>query len=273
MAPRIQIRKAPQRWLTPAGGYLSGYSHTLNPYVGCAFGCSYCYVREMPVGRFREEAWGSWADVKTVDEKRFRAEWKREKAKGPLLLFFGSATDPYQTAEIRHEVTRSLLRLMAEDPPEFVLLQTRSPLVVRDTELIRLFGDRIRVSLTIETDSEDARKHFTPAAPPLQARWHAAEQLSAAGIPYQLAVSPLLPHTPAFAERLAAAAGRIVVDDFFRGDGSMGKRTERLGLRASYSAFGEPELYAPETADRFYSRLAALMPAGAVFFGQEGFRP
>jgi DNA repair photolyase len=46
--------------LTEAKGYLDvGFTHSLNPYSGCAFSCKYCYVREMPIQRFKEIPWGN----------------------------------------------------------------------------------------------------------------------------------------------------------------------------------------------------------------------
>lgn len=78
-----------------------------------------------------------------------------------------SSTDPYQPIEQKEKVTRSLLEVMVEDPPDFLLVQTRSPLVSRDIDLLQQLKDKIRVSMTIETDSETIRKHFTPKAPPI----------------------------------------------------------------------------------------------------------
>src|SRR4029078_1184193 len=59
--------------LTPTGGFLNSYTHSLNPYEGCAFGgetargpgCPYCYVRELPVAKFAGRPWGSWVRAKT----------------------------------------------------------------------------------------------------------------------------------------------------------------------------------------------------------------
>lgn len=74
---------------------------------------------------------------------------------------------------------------------------------------------RVRVSMTIETDLEAVRKAFTPSAPPLAARFKALKAIYEAGIPAQAAVSPLLPCSEEFPEKLAASVGRIVLDDFF----------------------------------------------------------
>jgi hypothetical protein len=122
------------RWLTPATGYVSGYTHTLNPYKGCSFGCSYCYVR-------------------------------------------------------------------------------------------------------------------------------------------RLAVSPLLPHTHDFARLIADTVPRVVVDDYFRGDGSGGKRSQSLRMPEAYEQAGWNEWYKPEAADRLFGELKTLMPQGASGFSVEGFAP
>jgi DNA repair photolyase len=265
--------KRPAQLLNPASGYLTGYSYTINPYIGCIFGCSYCYVRRMPVALFRGQAWGELAQAKSVDRSSFHREWQKALIKGPVTVFMSSATDPYQPAEYKSRLTRMILEVMAESPPEFVLVQTRSPLVLRDADLLKQLGARVRVSITVETDLESVRKELTPAAPPLAARWRTIGTLREQGIPVQAAVSPLLPCSDAFAARLAQEAPRIVIDDFFRGDGSAGKRSNQLGMRERYRDLGLEKLYEPQTADRFAAELCSLMPHGAVFFGQEGFLP
>ncbi|WP_227872319.1 SPL family radical SAM protein [Paenibacillus albus] len=266
-------KKAPIRLLNPASGYLTGYSYTLNPYTGCVFGCSYCYVRRMPIALFRNEPWGEWVDAKPLDIAQFHKEWHKALSKGEVTVFMSSATDPYQPEEFKEQVTRRVLEVMAEAPPGFVLVQTRSPLVERDIDLLQRLGAHVRVSMTVETDLEAVRKELTPAAPPIAARLRAIRKLREAGIAVQAAVSPLLPCSEAFSALLAQAVERVVVDDFFRGDGSSGKRSAQLKMAERYGALGHGELYTPETADRFVLELKRHMPEGAVYFGQAGFMP
>jgi len=171
-------------------------------------------------------------------------------------------------------LTRALLEAMAEKPPDFVLLQTRSPLVARDIDVIRRLGRRIRVSMTVESDREDVRRALTPSAPPYAARLRVVRELREAGIPVQIAAAPLLPHSPEFADRLAAAAPRVVVDDYFRGDGSGGRRSRALRMPAVYDAAGWNEWYSPDAADRLFRQLRERMPdEDAVGFSAEGFAP
>ncbi len=91
--------KNPKTILNKGTGFLSGYTHSLNPYTGCSFGCSYCYVREMPVSLFREGEWGNWVDVKNGAANLLKKELYRAKAKGNVTIFMSSSTDPYQPIE------------------------------------------------------------------------------------------------------------------------------------------------------------------------------
>ncbi|HEY8529027.1 MAG TPA: radical SAM protein [Paenibacillaceae bacterium] len=262
------------RWLSPATGYLQGgYTHTLNPYAGCRFGCSYCYVRRLPVALLGGAPWGEWVRPKSGDPGAIRGELIRAKRKGPVAVFMSSATDPYQPVEAKARITRRLLEAMAEEPPDFLLVQTRSPLVVRDADLFRRLGGRVLVSVTVETDLEEMRRALTPGAPPLAARFKALRRLREEGIPVQAAVSPLLPYSPRFVDRLAEAAPRIVADDYFRGDGSRGVRSRLLGMPERYAALGLSDWYRPEVLERFAEEALRRFPPDAVGISAAGFAP
>lgn len=266
--------KTPKQLLTPASGYLTGYSHTLNPYTGCAFSCSYCYVREMPVAKFRHEAWGTWVDVKVGAAALLHKELVKAKKKGPVTIFMSSATDPYQPVEYKEQLTRSLLETMVEEQPDFLLVQTRSPLVARDIDLLLQMKGRVRISVTVETDLEPVRKAFTPAAPPIAARLRALEKLASAGLEVQAAVSPVLPSSPQFAARLASSGiSRVCIDDFFMGDGSLGKRTERLGIRRIYEETGMAGWYDRGAYLHVLELLKEQFSEERIYVSQAGFLP
>ncbi|WP_025115247.1 SPL family radical SAM protein [Lysinibacillus fusiformis] len=265
--------KNPKTILNKGTGFLSGYTHSLNPYTGCSFGCSYCYVREMPVSLFREGEWGHWVDVKNGAAHLLKKELRRAKTKGNVTIFMSSSTDPYQPIEQKEKVTRSLLEVMVEDPPDFLLIQTRSPLVSRDIDLLQQLKDKVRVSMTIETDSETIRKHFTPKAPPIQARFKTLEKLAAAGIPTQVAIAPILPSGDHFPLKLKPYVDRICIDDYFMGDGSGGKRTRKLGIEKKYAQLGLEEWYGPHVLKNVYSRFIEVFPENQVYVSQAGFEP
>ncbi|KEO84134.1 SPL family radical SAM protein [Tumebacillus flagellatus] len=224
--------------LTEAKGYLdAGYTHSLNPYSGCAFACRYCYVRELPIQKFSEIPWGDWVDIKTNAAETYRREIQKLRARNkPVRLFMSSATDPYQPIERKAGITRALLREMSDHPPDFLQVQTRGPLVTRDLDLLVELQAKceVIVSMTVETDREDIKRIFAPAAPGIQVRMKALQEVHDAGIATQAAVSPVLPFTPDFPKRLEGLVDRIWIDTLNIGDGAMGKRSARLGMPRVY---------------------------------------
>lgn len=235
--------------LTETKGYLDvGFTHSLNPYSGCAFSCRYCYVREMPIQKFKEVPWGEWLDIKTNAAENYRNEMmKLRKKNKPVHIFMSSATDPYQPIERKANITRGILEEMIEHPPDFIQIQTRSPLIIRDIDLlVELKGKcEILVSMTIETDREDIKQIFSPYAPGITLRRRALKEVYDAGISTQASISPVLPFTPDFPKVLDGIVERIWIDTLSIGDGSMGKRSERLGM---------PKLFEEHELSKWYQK-------------------
>ncbi len=267
------------RALTPTGGFLGGFSFSLNPYVGCAFGdgggCPFCYVRALPVARARPGAWGSWVIAKSNLLELLARELESLERAGKLAtatIFMSSATDPYQGMERRMRLARGALELMAERPPRRVLLQTRSPLVERDLDTLVRLGSRLVASITVETDDEQVRRAFTPTSPSIARRLATARRLRAAGVFVQIAISPMMPNTP---ERLAAlvddAADRVVVDTYFDGDGSGGRRSRALGMGELYRRRGYERWFEPGAERDLMDALRARLGRERVLFSREGF--
>ena len=258
------------RILTPTGGYLRGFTHSLQPYAGCEFTCAYCYVRELSVQRanpFRLP-WSEWLAPKTNAAERLAREVVRLPIEA-ATIFCSSATDPYTPAERRFAITRGCLEVLALHPPALLVVQTRSPLVVRDADLLARIPT-VRVSISVTTDDERVRRLVEPNAPGLALRIEALAKLRAAGIATQAAVAPLLPCDPArLARLLEPVADRVVVDDFFRGDGAGGRRSraaiERLRA-AGYAAWTEPGY-----ADAAIEVFRGVFGAGRVGVSAEGF--
>lgn len=265
--------KQPKSILNKGTGYLSGYSHTLNPYTGCSFGCSYCYVRQMPVSLFHEGEWGEWVDIKNGAATLLKKELKRAKSKGRVTIFMSSSTDPYQPIEYKEKITRSLLEVMVEESPDFLFVQTRSPLVRRDIDLLQQLKEKVRVSMTIETDQESIRKHFTPEAPPIKARLKTLQLLGEAGIPTQATIAPVLPSSEEFPHQLRSIVDRVCIDDFFMGDGSGGKRTSRLGIKTKYETLNLEDWYSPSAYRKIYERFIQVFSEDQVLISKHGFEP
>jgi DNA repair photolyase len=227
----------------------------------------------MPVALFRGEPWGQWVDMKRNAAERLVRELRSAKKKGPVTIFLSSSTDPYQPVEYKARITRSLLEAMCEEQPDFLFVQTRSPLVVRDIDLLARFSERVRISVTVETDLEPIRKAFSPFAPPIPARLRALGRLKEAGLPAQAAVSPVLPCSETFARTLSRVVDEVCVDDFFMGDGSFGRRTERLGIRRIFDQLGLSEWYDRKAYLRVVQQLKTEFPDSAISVGREGFLP
>jgi DNA repair photolyase len=266
--------KDTKKLLTPASGFLEGYTFSLNPYIGCGFGCHYCYVRKMPVNLFRKENWGTWVDIKRNAQERYLKEMKTARRKHEQIsIFMSSSTDPYQPIEHKTGLTRSLLEAMVQVPPDFLFIQTRSPLINRDVDLIKKLKERVLVSMTIETDREEIRKIFSPAAPPIQARFQALKKIINEGIPAQAAIAPLLPSSDSFASKLSTIVTRVTIDDYFMGDGSEGKRTKSMGIDKLYKENHLLDWYHPEAYKRVVEQFLKHFSEEQIFISKAGFKP
>lgn len=270
--------------LTPAAGYVSGgYTHTLNPYQGCGFGadltdsgdgtetgrgdrgCPYCYVRRMPVALYGPGPWGSWVAAKENAADLVREEGRRGRL-ALARIFLGSATDPYQfVAENRFRLTRAVLETMVEFPPAHVTVQTRSPLVERDFDVLARLSDRVRLSVTIETDDEAVRRAITPTTPPAARRLETLRRARALGIETQAAISPILPcHAERFADLVAEVADRVYLDSLWVGDGARGARSAALGMPRRLRAIGRGDWVSRDAHLPLYHALVARMGEGRV---------
>lgn len=265
--------------LNPTGGFLATYTHSLNAYQGCAFGknsCPYCYVRAMPVQRFSGKPWGDWVKAKMNAPELLRQDLEKAKRKGEfgsLRIFMSTATDPYQGAESRLKLTRGLLEVFA-DSGEFGLLvvQTRSPLVERDADLLAQLGNRVWLSLTIETNRDEVRRQITPASPSIERRLLTLERMKLAGVRVQAAISPMLPcDAKEFAELVAPRASRAVVDTLIHGDGAGGRRSTELEMPELLRSLGYTNWLNADAHVPLLEALRERMGAQRVGFSQQGF--
>jgi DNA repair photolyase len=182
--------------------------YCLNPYVGCSHACRYCYATFMKRFTGHTEPWGSFVDVKINAPEVLRRQLKRIK-RGNIII--SSVTDPYQPAEAKYKITRKCLEALA--PYQLpVSILTKSPLVLRDIDIISRFKD-IEVGLTITTDDDKMRRIFEPEAPPVPARIDALKKLHKAGISTYVFIGPLLPMNPeSLAGQISPFVNRILID-------------------------------------------------------------
>ncbi len=187
---------------------IPGVDYCINPYVGCGHGCRYCYATFMKRYTGHLEDWGSFVDIKINAPEVLRRQISKG-VKGHVMI--SSVTDPYQPLEKKYELTRRCLEVLLQSQLSVGLL-TKSPLVLRDLDLIRKFKE-IEVGMTITTDDDAIRRIFEPHAPPIERRLHALRDLCESGIRTYAFIGPLLPMNPeGLAKKIAPYVDSILVD-------------------------------------------------------------
>ncbi len=235
--------------LTRASGYLKPVaSHSLQPYRGCALGNSLCGVGCYVQHNFyltKGEKWGSFVEGRINAAEAYRDEYEPEKnwshRRGhPFGIFMSSSTEPFQPAERKMRITRSVLEAMVDLPPDYLIMQTHSHHVVDYLDLYPTLAQRtdLRFNISIESD-RDNLPGLPRSASPVKKRTQAARKLRDAGLYVMAAVSPLLPidNPEKFFAELSTAVNSIVIDHYIGGDGSPGgTRTAKTPLPQAMQA-------------------------------------
>ena len=169
---------------------------SVNPYVGCAHACKYCYASFMKRFTNHPEPWGEFVDVKYWPEIKNPGKYAGKEA------FFGSVTDCYQPCEARYGRTRALLEQL-QGSGISISIATKSDLVLRDLDLIRTFPGA-RVSFSINTLDEDFRREMDRGVS-IERRLEAMRQFYEAGINTTCFISPIFPGITDVTEIMDAA--------------------------------------------------------------------
>lgn len=177
---------------------------SLNPYVGCEFGCCYCYARD--THRWTAERQGLAPAAAPAAEferlifvKRYAALTLRKTLDtariGRATLLIGTATDPYQPAERRFEITRSVLAALMEYRGLTIRITTKSPLVTRDIDLLRALAGRhdLAINISLITLDPELIRQLEPKTPLPHARLRGLRLLTDAGLRAGLLIAPVVP--------------------------------------------------------------------------------
>ena len=175
------------------------FEWSLNPYMGCAHRCTFCYVRafELRADRPSDDRYGRSIRVKTNVAAVLRRELARDSWDGEGVAI-GAATDPYQPAEGRYRLTRSCLEVLAEAWNPFSLI-TRGPMVLRDLDVLQEASERADVSITFSVPTLDERVWRTtePGTAHPRQRLRVLKRLVEAGISASVGMAPILPRVGA----------------------------------------------------------------------------
>jgi DNA repair photolyase len=171
------------------------FTWTINPYRGCEFACKYCYARY--THEFMELRDGVDFEQK-IFVKQHTADLLRQElhqVKPGEEIAIGTATDPYQPAERRFEVTRAILEEFARHRGLEIGIVTKSNLVLRDVDVFQQIAkaNRLFVNITITTLKADLARILEPRAPRPDLRLEAVQKLNEAGIAAGVICAPVLP--------------------------------------------------------------------------------
>jgi DNA repair photolyase len=261
---------------------------SINPYVGCAFGCAYCYARY--AHRYAAERLAHSADANgdgalpTDDLPPWLAFERRilVKREAPILVrralarpavlaalhhesvVIGTATDPYQPAERRFRLTRGVLEVLAEQKGLSVTIITKSPLVTRDIDVLERIsanGSRISVHVSLITVDRELARRLEPRAPTPEARLRAIARLRSRGIEVGVNCMPVLPGITDAPDQIDALV-RGIADAKASYIGACALRLQRTA-RDRYLPFIESEF--PSLADSYRRAYAKSHQVGEKY--------
>jgi DNA repair photolyase len=188
---------------------------TINPYRGCEFGCVYCYARY--THEFLE-LHDPMDFERRIFVKRMAGEvLQRTLSRTPIgadQIALGTATDPYQPAERKFELTRSILEVFAQVGGMNLSITTKSALIVRDLDLLQEINRRshLSVNFSLITLNRRLQRLLEPKAPRPVLRLAAIRKLTSAGIRCNVLMMPMIPgltDAPAAIEGVIRAARRV----------------------------------------------------------------
>jgi DNA repair photolyase len=204
-------RLATGKWITKVDNPRHSFSWSINPYRGCEMACRYCYARY--THEFMELNGGEDFETKIFAKTWSAPAFHAELARVPMSqsIAIGTATDPYQHAERRYQLTRKILEVFAGQSARKLSITTKSDLPVRDIEVLGRVAQRnqLHLNFTITTLDLALARELEPGAPRPDLRLEAIERLSARGIHCGVIASPVIPglnDSETGLEALAAAA-------------------------------------------------------------------
>jgi DNA repair photolyase len=293
--PVIGEQKDIRYYSSPAKSVLNGPETTgmgfwsINPYIGCAFGCAYCYARythryvmeraatDEKMTETLGEAYNRlppWlAFERNIFVKknapevlsrtlRFGSDRHLKLLQGESIVI-GTATDPYQPAERRFRVTRGLLEVLADHPGLSVAIITKSPLITRDIDLLSRINrhSELSVHISLITLDRELARRIEPRAPTPESRVRALARLREAGIDAGINCMPVLPGITDNPSDLDALVKRVSE----AGATYVGACAVRLqsAARKRYLPFIEQEF--PHLAERYRNTYGSSSNAGKKY--------
>ncbi|PXW70537.1 DNA repair photolyase [Loktanella sp. PT4BL] len=171
------------------------FDRSINPYRGCEHGCIYCFAR--PSHAFLGMSPGLDFETRLVARPNAAAQLHKELSNPrytPKTIAIGTNTDPYQPVEKSREIMRQILEVLdAFNHP--VAIVTKGTLITRDSDILARMAAKglVRVGISITTLDPKTSRALEPRVPAPAARLRTIRQLTDAGIPVRVMVSPVIP--------------------------------------------------------------------------------
>jgi DNA repair photolyase len=181
--------------------------YTINPYVGCEHGCTYCYARVMKRFTGHREEWGCFVDVKMNAADLLKSEIKKKRVG---KVWISGMCDPYQPIEEKYQLTKRCLEILVTHSWP-VTIQTKSHLVLRDLPMLKEFN-KIEVGITISTADDGIRKIFEPCASSVSQRIETIEKLHSSGVTVFAMIAPILPKVEGLVALLDKKVDYVLID-------------------------------------------------------------
>ena len=244
-----------------------GFDQSINPYRGCEHGCVYCFARPTHawLGLSPGLDFESRLFAKPGAPRLLRQELARPRYQ-PKVIALGTNTDPYQPIERQHQITRGILKVLAEHRHAFSIT-TKSALVTRDIDVIApMAADGLAsVAVSVTTLDRALANKLEPRAPTPPRRLDAIAQLARAGIPVAVMAAPVIPaltdHELDDILAAAAAAGACAA----------GYILLRLPLEIRELFEEWLRSHVPDRADRVLNRMRAMRD-GSLYVDEYGTR-
>jgi DNA repair photolyase len=191
------------------------FRYSLNPYRGCAHGCSYCYAR--PTHEYLGFNAGLDFETRVMVKHEAAALLRKFLSRPkwqPETIVMSGVTDCYQPAERQFRITRQCLEVALEARQAIGII-TKNALVLRDLDLLREMAslDLVHVSISVTTLDADLARTMEPRTSTPAAKLRAIRTLAEAGVPVRVMAAPIIPglndrEIPAILEAAAAAGAK-----------------------------------------------------------------
>lgn len=226
-------------------------------------------------GGLKPEDWKKWGQFTTF--KTNASELLARAIQQDQVIYCSPLVDPYQPAERERQLMPAILAAITHNPPKVFVVQTRSPLILRDIALLQRAAERtaLRISMSVTTDLEEVRQRYEGRCETIEERLRAICLLREAGLEAYATLAPLLPCNPRqLAEKALDAACRDLI-----GDPLHVRPTKRHGAttrepaRAIAQRYGEEQWFQPDFQAEIVKEISAAAEERGYYFsiGPAGF--